>query len=188
MVGCEGSDDPLFLEFLSACTPQPGWLSAEQCCTPWILVKRLTLFNDCVIDTAEHFRPPTAASKLVRALKGLKRDEGRGLLHVTTSPGPRAGEVNPDVLLNGLGAVGSHIIPQDIWEQTVTPEFYGQRLREFDVETPWVDDGGNAWPRPPPWVSDEVLPTLQWLLYDLPDDLPPTCWLFIIQKTSEKVV
>ena len=32
--GCEESDDPLFLEFLRACTPRLGWLSAELRCTP----------------------------------------------------------------------------------------------------------------------------------------------------------
>ena len=95
--GYEGSDDPLFLEFLRACTPHLGWLSAELRCNPWILVKRLTLFLDRVFDSAEDFRLPTAASTLVKA--GLKHDDWRGLLHVTTSSTPRAGKANPDVLL-----------------------------------------------------------------------------------------
>ena len=64
--------------------------------------------------------------------------------------------MNPDILLNGLGPVGSHVIPQDIWERTVPPNSYGQGLREFDVEAPRVDDRGNARPGAPPWVSDEV--------------------------------
>ena len=100
--------------------------------------------------------------------------------------------MNPDVLLNGLGPVGCHAIPQDIWEQTVPPEFYGQGLRDFDVEAPWVDARGNARPGAPPWVLDEVSKFVgvlqrQWLLYDLSKDLPPTCWPFIIPKTSKKV-
>ena len=45
---------------------------------------------------------------------------------------------------------------------------------------------------PPPLVSDEVTKFVgvlkrQWLLYDLSGDLPPTCWPFIIPKTSERV-
>ena len=144
-----GSDDPLFLEFLRACTPHLGWLSAELRCGPWILVKRLTLFVDGVFDTAEEFRLPTAASTLVKAVQGLKHGNWRGLLHVTTSPTPHAGKVNPDTLLNGLGLVGSHVIPQDIWDQTVPPDFYGQGLRDFDVETPWVDVRGNDRPGAP---------------------------------------
>ena len=45
---------------------------------------------------------------------------------------------------------------------------------------------------PPPLVSDEVTKFVsvlkrQWLLYDVFEDLPPTCWPFIIPKTSEKV-
>ena len=60
------------------------------------------------------------------------------------------------------------------------------------MEAPWVYDRGNARPGAPPWVSDEVSKFVgvlkrQWLLYDLSEDLPPTCWPFIIPKTSEKV-
>ena len=100
--------------------------------------------------------------------------------------------MNPDILLNGLGPVGSHVIPEDIWEQAVPSGFHGQGLRDFDGETPCVDGRGNARPGAPPWVSDEVtkfvgVPKRQWLLYGLSEDLPPTCWPFIIPKTSEKV-
>ena len=71
-------------------------------------------------------------------------------------------------------------------------DFYGRGLREFDVEARWVDDRGNAQPMAPPWVSDEVSKFFgvlkrQWLLYELCEDLPRTCWPFIIPKTSKKV-
>ena len=102
--GCEGSDDPLFLEFLRACTPHLGWLSAELHCTPWALVKQLTWFVDRVFDTVEDFRPCTRAATLVKAIQGLKHEDWRGLLHVTTSPTPRAGKVNPNILLNRFGS------------------------------------------------------------------------------------
>ena len=105
---------------------------------------------DRVFETAKDFRLPTAAFNVVNAVHALKREDWRGLLHVTISPTPRAGKVNPDVLLSGLGPVGSHVIPQDIWEQTVPPDFYGEGLREFDVDAPWIDDRGNARPPPPP--------------------------------------
>ena len=82
--------------------------------------------------------------KLVKAVQGLRHEDWRGQLHVTTPPTPRGGKVNPEILLTGLGRVGSHIILQDIWEQTVPPEFQSQGLREFDAETRWVDDRGNA--------------------------------------------
>ena len=126
----------MFLEFLKACTPHLGWLSAELRCTPWILVKRLTLFFDRVFDTAEDFRLPTAASVLVNSLGRLKREDRRGLLHVTTSPTPRASKVNPDILMNGLGPVGSHVIPQYIRDRTVPHEFYGGRVEEFRCRDP----------------------------------------------------
>ena len=123
--GCEDSDDPLGLGFLRACTPHLGWLFAELWCTSWILVKIPTLFVDRVFDSAEDFRLLAATSILVKAVGSLKREDWHGLLHVMNSPSPRAGKVNPDILLNGLGPVGSHVIPQDIWDQTVPREFYG---------------------------------------------------------------
>ena len=50
----------------------------------------------------------------------------------------------------------------------------------------------TASPPPPPWVSEEVckfvsLLKRQWLLYDLFEEPPTTCWPFLIPKTSEKV-
>ena len=152
------------------------------------------MFIDRVSDTAgRDFRLSTAASVLVQALGHLKREDWRGLLHVTTCTTPRAGKVNPDILLNGLGLVGSHVIPQDIWDRTVLHRFYGGGgLRSADVEAPWVDSRGFDRPGTPFSVSDEVTKFVavlkrQWLLYDVSEQLPPTCWPFIIPKTSEKV-
>ena len=48
--------------------------------------------------------------------------------------------------------------------------------------------GVTPGPEPPHEVSKFVgVLKRQWLLYDLSEDLPPTCWPFIIPKTSEKV-
>ena len=74
------------MEFWKGCTPHLGWLSAELRCTPKILVKRLTLFNDRVFVTAEDFRLPKVVCVLVKALGRLKREDWRGLLHVTPPP------------------------------------------------------------------------------------------------------
>ena len=84
------------------------------------------LFLDLPRACTPHLGWLWAAFNLVKAVHGLKSEDWRGLLHVTTSPTPRAGKVNPDVLPNGFGLVGSHVIPQDIWEKMVPPEFYGQ--------------------------------------------------------------
>ena len=129
----------------------------------------------------------------MEALIGLEKEDWRGLLHVTISPLPRAGEVRPDILHNGLSLVGSNVIPQDIWEETVPMDFYG--------------DGGERilmW-RSPRWIhgatrgrehrvgcrmmshSLQQVLRKQWLLYDLHGSPTPTCWLFIIPKMSGKV-
>ena len=61
------------------------------------------------------------------------------------------------------------------------------------MKAPWVDARGNDRPGAPPWVSNEVWKFVavlkrQWLLYNLFEELPPpTCWPFIITKTSEQV-
>ena len=44
-------------------------------CTPWILVKTLTLFLDRVFDAAEDFRLKKAVPVLVHALQGLRHDD-----------------------------------------------------------------------------------------------------------------
>ena len=82
-----------------------------------------------------------------------------------------------------------------------TPEFGGlphhaleQRipLQNLNVQSSWMDDGGNYRPAAPEWVSGEVEELVSvlkrdWLLYDLPGSPTPTCWPFVIPKTSEKV-
>ena len=124
MRGGEGSDEPLFLQLLRTCTPHLGWLSGELRCSPWILVKWMTQFADRVLDTAEDFQLPVAASQLVKSLSSQRQEDSRRFLHITTSPLPREGKVKPGVLLNVLGPVGSHVIPTDICKQAVPAEFY----------------------------------------------------------------
>ena len=78
------------------------------------------------------------------------------MLHVTMSPTPGAGKVNPKILQNGVGPVRSHVIPQDICDEVVPPDFYGDGLWDFDVEQPWEDARGNRSPGASFWVSREV--------------------------------
>ena len=187
-----GEDDPLFLDCLRVMTPHLGWMAGVLHCSLWLLVKRITLFFDSAFDTVEDFRLSRAATALRDSLKGLCKEDWRGLVHVTTSPTPRAGRVRPDILRNGLGPVGCHEIPQDIWNSTVPDDFYGDGLRDFNVESGWTDDRGNCRPATPAWVSGEVEELVSvlkrdWLLYDLQGSPTPTCWPFVIPESSEKV-
>ena len=63
---------------LESLHPHLGWMSAELKCTPWILVKWLTLFIDRVFDTAEDLCLPPAVFVLVKALGRLKPRGGGG--------------------------------------------------------------------------------------------------------------
>ena len=147
---------------------------------------------DRVFDRAEDLRPPTAGLTSIKAVYGLKREHWRGMLHVTTSPTPRAGKVNPDILLNRLGPVGRHDISQYVWDQTVPPKFYGEGLRDFDVESSWMDAWGDHKSGTSTWIFDEVQQFVtalkrQGLLHEIFQYMPGICRRCMIPKSSKKV-
>ena len=108
------------------------------------LVKRLTLFLDKIFDTVEDFPLLRAVPDLGEGLSGLKKEGLGRLLHVTTFPPLRAGEVRPEILRIGLGPVGGHVIGQDILEETVPKDIYWGVPEDFDVEEPWMASWGPA--------------------------------------------
>ena len=89
MGGCGDSDDLLFLEFLRACIPHLGWLSAELRCTPWVLIKRVTLFVDRVFDTARSFACLRRHSTSLRQFTAWGARTGEVFYMLPPSP-PRA--------------------------------------------------------------------------------------------------
>ena len=100
--------------------------------------------------------------------------------------------VGPDILRNGLGRVGSHAIPQNIWGEPVPAGFCGGGLDHFRVESPWVDERGRRRPGPSTWLSNEVTQLIRVLLQEgmlveLPGRPTPACSPFIIPKTSQSV-
>ena len=120
-----------------------------------MVAKRVDLWLNRVFDTAEDFRLRGALPALLSALRELHPDSWEACLHVNTSPIPRfMGGVEDAILDRGLGPVGTHQLPADLWD-AVVPPFYREGLRDFDVERGW-QDGERVVRGASRWVSQQV--------------------------------
>ena len=197
---CKGPDrgrrvheqPPLFLEFMQALTPHFHWIAEREHCGLWTVAKRVDLWLNRVFDTAEDFRLRGALPALLSALRALHPDAWEACLHINTSPIPRfMGGFEDAILDRGLGPVGTHQLPKDLWD-AVVPPFYREGLRDFDVEREW-QDGDKVVRGATRWVSQQVQRIVQALrgagVYEATADPPPppTCYPFVIPKSSEKV-
>ena len=150
---------PLYLEFMQAFTPHFHWIAASLRCSVWLVAKRTSLWLNHVSDTAEDYRLQHALPRFLEALRELSPDTWRSCLHVSTSPIPRA--------------VGTWTTP----------------LRDFNAEESW-EHGDMVVKGASRCVSQ--LERLVWALrgtgvYQVPrDPLPPTCYPFVIPRSSEK--
>ena len=167
---------PLFLEFMQALTPHFHWIAERERCGLWMVAKRVYLWLNRVFDIAEDFRLRGALPALLGALRTLHPDSWEACLHVTTPPIPRfMGGVEDAILDRGLGPVGTHQLPADLWE-AVIPPFYREGLRDFDVEPEW-QDGERVIRGASRWVSQQVQRIVQALrgagVYEETPDPPP---------------
>ena len=183
---------PLFLEFMQALSPHFHWIAERERCGLWMVAKRLGLWLNRVFDTAEDFGLRWALPALLSALRTLHPDALEACLHVNTSPIPRfMGVVEDAILDRGLGPTGTHQLPEDLWD-VVVPPFYREGLRDFDVDREW-QDGDRVVRGATRWVSQQVQRIVQALrgagVYEETADPPPppTCYPFVILKSSEKV-
>ena len=113
---------------------------------------------------------------LLGALRKLHPDAWEACLHINTSPIPRfMGGVEDAILDRGLGPVGSHQLPDELWD-AVVPPFYHGGLQDFDVEREW-QDGDRVVRGATRWVSQQVQRIVQALrgagVYEEPADPPP---------------
>ena len=167
---------PLFLEFMQALTPHFHWIAERERCGLWMVAKRVDLWLNRVFDTAEDFRLRKALPALLSALRALHPDSWEACLHVNTSPILRfMGGVEDAILDRGLGPVGTHQLPEDLWD-AVVPPFYREGLRDFDVEREW-QDGERVVRGATRWVSQQVQRIVQALrgagVYEETADPPP---------------
>ena len=182
---------PLYLEFMHTLTPHFHWIAAAQSCSLRLVAKRIGLWLNRVFDTAEDYRVLHALPKVLEALREMFPYTWRSYLHVSTSPVPRAvGDVDDAILDKGLGQIGDFPLPQDPWD-SVVPEFYRDGLRDFNVEES-PEDGYRVVKGASRWVSQQAerpvsAPVGGGGVPGAPGPTPPTCYLFVIPKSSEKV-
>ena len=197
---CKGPDrgrrvqeePPLFLEFMQALTPHLHWIAEREGCSLWMVVKRVDLWLNRVFDTAEDFRLRGALPALSGALRKLQPESWEACLHINTSPVPRVvGGLKDAILDKGLRPIGAQQLPADLWD-AVIPPFYRGGLQDFDVEREW-QDGERVVRGASRGISQHVQRIVQALrgagVYEETADPspPPTCYPFVIPKSSEKV-
>ena len=105
------------------------------------------------------------------------------MLHLSTSPVPQLGNVDPELVGHGLGAVGSYEISDELWQE-LAPVDFAASVAEFSLPRDKYS----------PTREDMVLPMVRWLLeagvvniMDRGCPLRAPCWPFIFPKTTEKV-
>ena len=85
------------------------------------------------------------------------------------------GGVEEAILDRGPGPIGTHQLPEDLWD-AVVPPFYRGGLQDFDVEREW-QDGERVVRGATRWVSQQVQRIVQALrgagVYEETADPPP---------------
>ena len=116
-------------------------------------------------------------------MKDFTSESWDALSHLSTSPVPQLGKVDPQLVGRGLGAVGNYEIFDELWHE-LAPVDFAASVARFSLPR-------NVYS---PTREDMVLPMVCWLLdaglmniMDRGSPLRATCWPFIITKTTEKV-
>ena len=114
---------PLFVHFLQAFFSFLPWLHRALSCGVLLLMRRLHLFVLRFFITCEDFRLRSAPDIIFSALSEFTAESWQALLHLSTSPVPQVGKVDPQLVERGLGAVGSYTISDDLWCELAPPDF-----------------------------------------------------------------
>ena len=174
---------PQFVAFLSMFFAFLPWMHRALSCGVLLLMRRLHMFVLLLFVTCEDFRLRTAPDVIFDVLKDFTADSWDPLVHLSTSPVPQLGKVDPELVGRGLDAMGSYEISDELWQE-LAPVDFAVSVAEFSL----------PWNRYSPTREDNVLPMVRWLLdagvvniMDRGCPLKATCWPFIIPKTTEKV-
>ena len=139
------------------------------------------MFLEGIFSTAEDFRLEEVLPVLLRSFTELREGAWEGLAHVATSPITQMARCDPTLAAKGLGKRGSYGIPQAHWEELV-PESFLRDALAYDVEADPNGRSGTVGPG----VADMASTRLSSGVISA-TPLPPSCFPFIIPKSSEKV-
>ena len=174
---------PLFVHFLQAFFSFLPWLHRALSCGVLLLMRRLHLFVLHLFITCEDFRLRSAPDITFSALSEFTAESWQALLHLSMSPVPQVGKVDPQLVERGLGAVGNYTISDDLWCELAPPDFEAS-VSDFHLERESRSSNREAL----------VLSMVKWLLREgvvsIMDESCPmgaTCWPFVIPKSTEKV-
>ena len=174
---------PLFVQFLKAFFTFLPWLRQALSCRVLLLMKRLHLFVLRLFVTCEDYRLRSAPDIIFNALSEFTTESWQALLHLSTSPVPQVGRVDPQLVERGLGAVGNYTISDDLWCELAPPDFEAS-VSDFHLERESHSSNREALVRPMvKWLLREGIVTI------MDEDCPlrATCWPFVIPKSTEKV-
>ena len=172
---------PLFVQSMEVLVPPLPWIARKLYCPLELLFKRSHMFLERIFSTAEDFRLEEALPVLLQSFVDMREDAWEGLAHLATSPIPQLTRTDPTLAARGLGKMGSYVIPQGLWWELVPESLLGDALN-YNVE---ADPNGGA-RSVGPGVA-EMASTLLTSGVISATPLPPSCFPFIIPKSSEKV-
>ena len=92
---------PLFVQFLQAFFTFLPWLHQALSCGVVLLMKRLHLFVLRLFVTCEDYRLRSAPDIIFNALSEFTAESWQALLHLSTSPVPQVGRVDPQLVERG---------------------------------------------------------------------------------------
>ena len=174
---------PLFVQFLQAFFTFLPWLQQALSCGVLLLMRRPHLFVLRLFVTCEDYRLRSAPDIIFNALSEFTAESWQALLHLSTSPVPQVGRVDPQLVERGLGAVGNYTISDDLWCELAPPDFEAS-VSDFHLGRESHSSNREALVRPMvKWLLREEIVTIM----DENCPLRATCWPFVIPKSTEKM-
>ena len=159
------------------------WLHRALSCNVLLLMRRLHLFVLRMFIACEDFWLKSAPDIFFAVLKDFTSDSWDALLHLSTSPVPQLGKLDPQLVGSGFGTVGNYEVSDELWHE-LAPVHVEASVAEFFLP-------GDVYS---PTRENMFLPMVHWLvnagvvsIMDRGCPLRATCWPFIIPKTAEKV-